>query len=250
MCQKNQLLLKAMKRFGIIIACLLMVTTIQAATGAIKGQVFLEEDEKLIPAAFVNISFDYKGVSTGVISDIDGRFMIKPLDAGVYTLTFSYVGYRSFVVEKIRVTPDQITHLPAIALTDLQLEMGCGVIYCTGPQMLNVDRPTEMVLKSAEIERNPNFREPALLALSANCLTEHQDRGKGFHYRGARTGSEAYYVDGIKLMGSDLNIPAQAIQNVTIHASGIPAAYGDLTGGVIIIETKSYFDLYRSHFYY
>jgi hypothetical protein len=30
-----------------------------------------------------------------------------------------------------------------------------------------------------------------------------------------------------------------------VYAGGIPAKYGDAMGGVIVLETKSYFDLYR-----
>jgi outer membrane receptor protein involved in Fe transport len=35
-------------------------------------------------------------------------------------------------------------------------------------------------------------------------------------------------------------VPSQAIEQVTILSGGIPAEYGDLTGGVIIISTKNF----------
>jgi outer membrane receptor protein involved in Fe transport len=40
-------------------------------------------------------------------------------------------------------------------------------------------------------------------------------------------------------------VPGSSIGGVTVYTGGIPAKYGDTTGGVIILETKSYFDLYR-----
>ena len=32
--------------------------------------------------------------------------------------------------------------------------------------------------------------------------------------------------------------------SITIYTGGLPARYGDVTGGVVAIETKSYYDLY------
>jgi hypothetical protein len=30
-----------------------------------------------------------------------------------------------------------------------------------------------------------------------------------------------------------------------VYTGGLPAKYGDILGGAVILETKSYFDLYR-----
>ena len=49
-----------------------------------------------------------------------------------------------------------------------------------------------------------------------------------------------YIIDGEKLIGS-IEVPATAIQSASIISGGVPAAYGDLTGGVVIITTKDYF---------
>ena len=39
-----------------------------------------------------------------------------------------------------------------------------------------------------------------------------------------------------------MGIPGIAVGSVKVYTGGIPAAYGDVTGGVIVVETKSYFD--------
>jgi hypothetical protein len=57
--------------------------------------------------------------------------------------------------------------------------------------------------------------------------------------RGARTGTVEYIVDGQRMFGT-AEVPSQAIEQVTILSGGIPAEYGDLTGGVIIISTKNF----------
>lgn len=56
------------------------------------------------------------------------------------------------------------------------------------------------------------------------------------HIRGSRNGSDAYYLDGIRIRNPDA-IPKSFIGNVNVYSNGIPANYGDLTGGVISIES-------------
>jgi outer membrane receptor protein involved in Fe transport len=38
-------------------------------------------------------------------------------------------------------------------------------------------------------------------------------------------------------------IPSLAIGSLEIYTGGIPAKYGDVTGGVIMMTTKGYFDI-------
>jgi len=49
-------------------------------------------------------------------------------------------------------------------------------------------------------------------------------------------------VDGIKIQGGNMSVPGRGVGSVSLYTGGVPAAYGDFTGGVIIIETKSYSD--------
>ena len=48
--------------------------------------------------------------------------------------------------------------------------------------------------------------------------------------------------------GSTLSgVPNEAINSFSVYTGGVPAKYGDVTGGIVAIETKSYFDLYQQH---
>lgn len=56
--------------------------------------------------------------------------------------------------------------------------------------------------------------------------------------RGARASQNAYYVDGMRV--NSLNgIPKSFIKRVHVITGGIPACYGDATGGIIVVEGKS-----------
>jgi outer membrane receptor protein involved in Fe transport len=54
-----------------------------------------------------------------------------------------------------------------------------------------------------------------------------------------------YFVDGMKVGSALSGVPNDAINSLSVYTGGLPAKYGDVTGGVVAIETKSYFDLYQ-----
>jgi hypothetical protein len=63
-------------------------------------------------------------------------------------------------------------------------------------------------------------------------------------FRGARKGDMIYVLDGIK-SNEVFNAPSCSIARMMVYTGGLPAKYGDILGGAVILETKSYFDLYR-----
>ncbi len=66
----------------------------------------------------------------------------------------------------------------------------------------------------------------------------HEEGTENLNIRGGRGDANIYFIDGVKVQGSH-NVPKSAIQQVTVITGGIPANYGDVTGGVISIETRS-----------
>ncbi len=234
-----------MKQFSLTCAALLIAIFAWAGTGAIQGQVFLDEDGQLVPAAFANVSYDYMGVTTGVTTDIEGRFIIKPLEAGLYSLAISYVGYQKRVIENIRVNPDKITRMEA---TELVSGVGLPPVVITGHRvpLINAEDPTAMTILAAEIQKSPQMRNPGALIASTTPGVYQQDEGQPVYFRGARAGSVVYFVDGVKTRDGSLGVPSTAIGSLTVYTGGVPAAYGDLIGGAVIVETKSFFELYNA----
>ena len=66
----------------------------------------------------------------------------------------------------------------------------------------------------------------------------------GLSVRGSRSSGTFYYIDGIKVRGST-NLPKAALEEVSVITGGVPANYGDATGGIISITTRG-----ASAFYY
>lgn len=64
------------------------------------------------------------------------------------------------------------------------------------------------------------------------------------YVRGARAGSLSYYLDGGLILGSP-EIPLCSLGYYHIYTGYIPAKYGDTVGGVVVMETRSYFTEHR-----
>jgi outer membrane cobalamin receptor len=65
------------------------------------------------------------------------------------------------------------------------------------------------------------------------------EEGGSLNIRGSRAGDTQYIVDGIKV-NEGFSVPKSAIAYITVITGGIPAQFGDATGGIIIITTKNY----------
>ena len=67
--------------------------------------------EKKEPVPFVNISFtNSSGQKVGAISDSDGYYKIH-LKKDVYEISYQYVGYKEFIIEKVKLGSGQMQEI-------------------------------------------------------------------------------------------------------------------------------------------
>ena len=90
------------------------------------------------------------------------------------------------------------------------------------------------------------LRNPAnLLKVLGEGAFKINEGTQEIYFRGSRSNGIATYLDGLKINGSIPSVPAVSIKSYAVYTGGLPAKYGDTMGGVIEIETKSFFDLYN-----
>jgi outer membrane receptor protein involved in Fe transport len=99
--------------------------------------------------------------------------------------------------------------------------------------MVSVD--AKELLKNASF--NAGDIKGALASLKSDVI---EDANGEVHVRGSRGDATAYFVDGVRTINST-TIPNLSIENLTFFSGGVPAMYGDLTSGAVIVTTKSYF---------
>ena len=232
-----------MKKFILILTAFAALSyATNAQTGEIKGKVHDSKSKETLPKATIFVKYGDKTIST--ISDLDGNFTIKPLQPGRYNLFVSYLGYDTLVMEKIVVNIDNITFLNNLALDEVDYNEISGVTFIEYVTPI-IDPINSHVITNVQIKNLADKTDIKGMIANLTPGVQKTDNGE-LSFRGARVGDAAYYVDGVKCNDGNLRVPSGCIKSMTVYNGGIPAKYGDTTGGCVVIETMNYFDYYNA----
>ena len=210
----------------------------QVTTGTISGYVFESDSATIIP--FAKLWVETESGKRYTKADLDGKYKIDALKPGVYNLTATAMNFDTLTIAEIRVNPDGITTVNMPVPVDSKV-LGPVIIVYT-PPMINKDTP-RLLIDVQDIENSPYVRDPKGLLVGTSSEVNKVEGTSDIIIRGSRPGDAIFYIDGVK--ANDMtSVPGVAIQGLEAYTGGIPAKYGDTTGGVVVLETKSYFDLY------
>lgn len=234
----------------IVIFCVItsLANLYSQGSGEIRGLI-KNTDLQIVPYAVVKI-LQGNVLIGGAQSDENGYYIYKPLNPGVYDIVVMEPGHMTQPISKIKVVPNEATYV------DVKLRantLGTVVITAEPIDYLPpiVDKRAAIVvsvsgdelMKNAGVSRGDIAK--AIPALTSEAI---EDNFGGFHMRGARTDASGYFVDGVRTLGAT-SVPGLCIENLTILSGGVPAMYGDVTSGVVLITTKSYFSGLREKKY-
>ncbi len=226
-----------LKRIYLLTAVLLIGSGLIAfgqTSGSIKGKVIDKATNEPLP--FANVVVELNGSQAGGgVTDFDGNFNIKPLQPGKYSLKASFVGYTAAEVTGIIVSADKIT-FQDIMLTPGGVDITAVEVSEYKNPIIDKGNPsTQTTITQEQIQSAPTRDVRAVASTTAGVYQE--DEGEAVNVRGSRSNATDYYVDGIKVRGST-NLPQAGIEQVTVVTGGVPAQYGDATGGIINITTR------------
>lgn len=93
------------------------------AEGQSALQGYVSDMETGNPISYANIKVFQNGkLIIGGITDLDGRYSIKPIKSGYYDITVSYIGYKYIEKKWVALNPDKITYL------DFKMQSGTEVV--------------------------------------------------------------------------------------------------------------------------
>jgi len=228
-----------------LFACLLLSFSLAAQShGEIFGKI---TDENNNPIAGVIVRAENGGIVVGAATDERGVYRINGVEPGTYTLFYDLIGYNQLQVSDVMVKSDQIRKLSDYTLSTASYGTGGPVIIRAEKPLIDINGGTAISLGAKELKDNAAANGGSLKAILSSMTSDIKtsDRGEELYFRGSRSGSVVYYIDGVKIYGSPLNIPSSGIANITVYTGGVPAKYGDSTGGYVIIDTKSFRDAAR-----
>ena len=232
-----------MKNWMFVVFCSVIGTTFgQVSFGDIVGNVY--EPGKKQPIYGARMIIQDQGKKYQASTDSDGRFRITSIPSGEY---FMSIIYKEDTMTGIRTNVPLEGYFNA---GDIEFEGKAGVKTFSTITINSGDRIKigygEMPapeLSAKEIKQSANKFDIKKLASTMTTDVRMTSDGE-LVFRGARKGDMIYMIDGIKA-NEVFNVPSVAIGRMKVYAGALPAKYGDTLGGVIVVETKSYFDLYR-----
>ncbi len=214
----------------LIFSMLLSISLFAQTSGKLVGRVTDQAGEPLIGA---NVIID--GTTMGAATDIEGYYSIINVRAGTYSIRFRFLGYKTRVVENIRVSPDQTTKLDAIL--ELEVIEGEEVIVVAQKSLVEYNQTSSVSSVNKEDIKN----------LPVQSLSEIVNLQAGVvdgHFRGGRIGEVQYQVDGVTVNNpfsnsSMLEIDRSVIEEVQVISGTFDAKYGQAMSGVVNTVLKT-----------
>ncbi|MNY28569.1 hypothetical protein D3C86_1625520 [compost metagenome] len=157
----------------------------------------------------------------------------------VYFVTME--GDTTYAPEMVDVAPDGYGNTGIVAQAS-ELEV-IDIVHSF--QSLRLGVTPEIKLTKKDIQHMPAKFDAKQIVASMSSDIKLSDDGQ-LIFRGARKGDVINYIDGVKMTDVQ-NVPSAALGYVMVYSGAIPAKYGDTTGGVVVMETLSYFDLLREY---
>jgi hypothetical protein len=211
----------------------------QTGLGTLKGSV-ADGDNKQ-PVAFCKVLLLQGGnVRGGATTDFDGKFQINSVAAGTYDVEFrnEAEGYQPFRQTGVIISSDKITFLENMVLSKAKEVKEIQEVRIVAYKVPLIDKDggaSGATVTREDIARLP-VRSAAGVAQTVGGVNSNEGTGE-ISVRGSRSDGTYFYIDGIKVRGSS-NLPKSAIEEVSVITGGVPANYGDVTGGIISVTTR------------
>jgi hypothetical protein len=210
----------------------------QSNFGEIRGKVVDAKTKK--PLDYMNILVTKDGMSKGgAMTDDNGNYYIKALEPGSYTIVAKYIDYRDYEERGVAVRANNIIYVNVeMSKADAQ-ELNVVVVKKWKTPIVK-DGENSKTFSDGDIVKLPTRSLGAIAATASGVSST----SAGVSFIGQRSDGTRYFVDGVPVVGS-VNLPQAAQGQIDIIQSGIPAQFGDFTGGAISITTKGPSAIFR-----
>lgn len=222
---------------------LLVLSTMTAMAGNIKGTVLDKQTKEPLTGATIQIT----GTAQGVVADIDGNYTLNVND-GTYTITVRYIGYKDILLNSIKVKAETLLNFEMES--DAQ---ALGEVSVVAKKNLESERALQMERQKATLAiENLGAKEMSIKGISnveegVKKITGISIASAGqLIVRGLGDRYSTTTLNGLpiaspnpdnKLIPLDI-FPASTVQNITVSKVYDASAFADYSGAHIDISTK------------
>src|SRR5665213_2829495 len=210
----------------------------QDQSGDIKVTVVDEKNQPMVGALVQIVA---GGPRMGGATDTNGIFVFRSLSPGSYDVQAQMTSYKKYVKTGIPVSAGQ-TSYANFPMEIIECDT-CPDVVVIVAKVSPVD-PTFSTVESInayQIKHMAVDRGNVVDMVTGSNSQVSEGKGGQLVMRGAREGASNIYIDGDQMYGTT-GVCGGAIEQVSVLSGGIPASYGDLTGGAVIITTKSFYN--------
>lgn len=222
-------------RFGAFLLAIAFVfnASAQSRPGSLRGVVKDKKSgDEQYQAVIKVLSGGYE-IAKG-LTDFDGRYNINPITPGTYTVSCEAFGYNKMTFNGVEIVGGRPIVID-FKLTSSDVVLGEVDVVADYEAPLIEKGKTSFTMGAAAIRNLASRGVSGVLSLTSGVV---QDEGSGASYfRGGRSDANVVFIDGVKVRG-DINLPREAIAQTEVITGGVPANYGDVTGGVISTTTR------------
>ena len=234
-------------RFKLLALSLLLFQFAFSQKGEVTGK--LIDIEFQDPIAFANILV--KGTTTGTTTDFDGNYVLS-LDAGTYTLSYSFLGYKTIEISDIEVKEGEVTtvnvNMEVLAEGLDEVVVAVSVRKNTETAVLGIQKKAVNLLDGLSAETFKKSGSSNVAGAIKRVPGVSVQGGKYVYVRGLGDRYTKSILNGVDIPGLDpdrntiqLDIfPTNIIDNVLVLKSASANYPADFTGGIVNIETKDY----------
>ncbi|APY10755.1 TonB-dependent receptor [Seonamhaeicola sp. S2-3] len=217
-----------------------------AQSGVLTGNI-IDGDYNNEPLAFANVLV--KGTTTGTTSDFEGKYQLD-LEAGTYTILFSFVGYETKEIADVVIKAGQETFLD-VTLASNSLEtvvITQSIKRNTESSALALQKKSVTLLDalSAQSIKKTGAGDAASAVRSVPGVSVQG--GKYVYVRGLGDRYSKSILNGVDIPGLDPDrntvqmdvFPTNIIDNIVVVKSAAAEHPADFTGGIVDIITKDF----------
>lgn len=214
--------------------------------GTVKGRI-VDTEKQTLPGASVYI----ENLRTGVISDVNGFYMLPNLNPGTYTLKVSYVGY-SPVEMQITVPEGKTLERDVVMNEGLELKEVQVKGAFSGQRKALSSQKNKMgivnVVSADQVGKFPDLNiGDALKRINGINVQYDQGEARFGQVRGTSADLTSVTINGNRLPSAEGDtrnvqldlIPADMVQTIEVNKVVTSDMDGDAIGGAINLVTKS-----------
>lgn len=215
-------------------------------TGNISGVITEEGTGETLPGVNVRIV----GTNFGAATDPDGRYTIRNIRPGEYTIELTFIGFQVVQVTGISVVAGETTEINQ-TMKEQVFESDEEVVVIGEKPIFDVEKSnTSVTISREDIEAAPIQRVEDAVSLQSGVVKDPT----GLYIKGGRAYETGFVVDGVSAQdplagtGFGLDLGSNSFSNVEVITGGVGAEYGDVTSGVVSVQTQNGGDRYEGSF--